>query len=154
MTDTARTILIVANRTASTPALLTRVRASPRGTSFMVLVPPEAADAVDWSTEDACRLLGAAAGSAVTHVSPGEDAAVTVHRLVAEGACDEVILSTHAVHHRRWLHHDLPQKLQDLSIPVTVIPPEAEGWGPIAGFPPDWVPGAVSPAGTAGLGNY
>ena len=154
MTDTAQTILIVANRTASTPALLQRVRGSASGTSFLLLIPPQAGDALDWSAEDACRLIGAAAGSSVTIVSPGDDAALTVHRLVADGACGEVILSTHPAHHHRWLHHDLPQKLEDLSIPVTVIPPEPEGWGPIAGFPADWVPGAVSPAGTAGLGNY
>jgi hypothetical protein len=155
MTDTGRTVLIVANRTASTPALLDWVRANARsGTSFVLLVPPEGDGAVDWTTEDACRLLGAAAGSTVSTVSPGEDAAATVHQLVADGACGEVIVSTHPAHHKRWLHHELPRKLQDLSIPVTVIPPEANGWGPIAGFPPDWVPGAVNPAGVAGLGNY
>jgi hypothetical protein len=153
MTDTARTILVVANRTASTPALLDRVRASPSGTSFLLLIPSEG-DAVDWSAEDACRLIGGAAGGEVTVVSPGDDAALTVHQLVTDGACGEVILSTHPAHHHRWFHHNLPQKLADLSIPVTVIPPEPAGWGPIAGFPSDWVPGAVSPAGTAGLGNY
>jgi hypothetical protein len=155
MTDTARRILIVANRTASTPALLDRVRSDAReGASFILLIPPETGDAVDWSAEDACSLLGAAAGSTVTTVDAGEDAAKTVHQMVAEGQCREVILSTQPEHHHRWFHHDLPQKMQDLSVRVTVIPPEPSGWGPIKGFPDDWVPGAVNPAGTAGLGNY
>jgi hypothetical protein len=35
-----------------------------------------------------------------------------------------------------------------------VIPPEPHKWGPIEGFPPDWVPHAASPGGIAGLGNY
>jgi hypothetical protein len=155
MTDRARRILIVANLTGSTPALLEQVRTSAReGASFMLLVPPETGDATDWTLDDACSLLGSAAGGPVTTVSPGADAALTVHQLVADGQCAEVIVSTRPEHHHRWFHHDLPQKMQDLSVRVTVIPPEAEGWGPIAGFPADWVPGAVNPAGTAGLGNY
>jgi hypothetical protein len=155
MTETARRILIVANRTASTPALLERVRACAReGATFTLLIPPETGDAVDWTTSDACRLLGAACGSPVGTADPGTDAAETVHELVVAGSFDEVILSTQPEHHTRWFHHDLPHRMQHLGIPVTVIPPEAEGWGPIAGFPPDWVPGAVNPAGTAGLGNY
>jgi hypothetical protein len=155
MTDTSRRILIVANRTASTPALLEQVRTSARdGATFALLVPPETGDAVDWTLDDACSLIGAAAGSTVTTVDCGPDAARTVHELVADGRCSEVILSTQPEHHLRWFHHDLPQKMQDLSVRVTVIPPEADGWGPIHGFPPDWVPGAVNPAGIAGLGNY
>jgi hypothetical protein len=155
MTDTARRILIVANRTASTPALLEHVRTTAKeGASFVLLVPPETGDAVDWTVDDACSLLGAAAGSTVTTVEPGEDAAQTVHQIVSDGECTEVIVSTQPEHHHRWFHHDLPEKMQDLSIKVTVIPPEPSGWGPISGFPADWVPGAVNPAGTAGLGNY
>jgi len=155
MTSTPRRILIVANRTASTPALLEHVRGCARdGATFTLLIPPETGDAIDWSASDACRLVGAAAGTTVETADPGSDAAATVHTLVAEGKCDEVILSSQPEHHRRWFHHDLPQRMQDLGVPVTVIPPEPSGWGPVAGFPPDWVPGAVNPAGTAGLGNY
>jgi hypothetical protein len=155
MTDTARRILIVANRTASTPALLDRVRArAHEGATFILLIPPETGDAVDWSSADACRLIGSAAGRAIETEDPGEDAAGTVHELVVADRCDEVILSTQPEHHARWHHHDLPHRLQNLGIPVTLIPPEPSGWGPVAGFPPEWVPGAVNPAGTAGLGNY
>jgi hypothetical protein len=153
MTATDRRVLLVANRTASTPALLEHVRSCGReGAAFVLLIPPETGDAVDWTQDDACRLLGAAAGSDVETVDPGEDAAGTVHQLVKDGRCSEVVLSTQPEHHHRWLHHDLPQKLQDLEVPVTVIPPEPD-WGPVKGFPASWTK-PVNPAGMAGLGNY
>jgi len=153
MTATVRRILLVANRTASTPALLEHVRERGRdGASFMLLIPPETGDAVDWSERDACQLLGSAAGCTIDTVEPGPDAALTVHRLVTEGSCDEIILSTQPEHHHRWLHHDLPHKLEDLSVPVKVIPPEPE-WGTVSGFPSSWTH-PINPAGIAGLGNY
>jgi hypothetical protein len=153
MTATARRILLVANRTASTPALLEHVRNCGReGATFTLLIPPETGDAVDWSADDACRLLGSAAGCMIETVDPGPDAAVTIHQLVSDGTCAEVILSTQPEHHHRWLHHDLPRKLEDLSVPVVVIPPEP-GWGPVSGFPADWTH-PINPAGIAGLGNY
>ena len=42
----------------------------------------------------------------------------------------------------------------DLGIPVTVIPPELNQWGPVEGFPDGWTPKEVSPAAIAGFGNY
>jgi hypothetical protein len=153
MTATDRRILLVANRTASTPALLEHVRTcGGEGASFLLMIPPEIGDAVDWSSDDACRLLGAAAGCPIETVDPGEDAAGTIHAIVQDGRCSEVIVSTQPEHHHRWIHHDLPKKLEDLSVPVVVIPPEP-GWGPVKGFPPGWSK-AVNPAGMAGLGNY
>lgn len=153
MTSTDRRILLVANRTASTPVFLEHVRSCGReGASFVLLIPPETGDAVDWSEDNACRLIGSAAGCMIETIDPGEDAALTIHQVVKDGRCNEVVLSTQPEHHHRWFHHDLPQKLQDLSVPVTVIPPE-EDWGPVKGFPTSWSH-PINPAGTAGLGNY
>jgi hypothetical protein len=149
-------VLVVANRTASTPALLKEVeqRAS-AGSRFSLLIPPDTRkDATDWSAEDAVGLLERSCKDSVDTVDCGANAADTIHRVVAAGEYDQVIVSTPEEHHHLWFHHDLPSRLTDLGIPVTVIPPEPQNWGPIEGFPPDWVPDASSPSGIAGLGNY
>jgi hypothetical protein len=150
------TILIVANRTASTPALLAEVqRRAGTCRGFGLMIPPEAdAEASDWAVDDALRLVGRAAGAAVVAVEPGPDAAAAVHDLVAQGEYDEIILSTVPAHHARWHHHKLPDRIERLGVRVTVIPPELDNWGPVEGFPPDWTPHAANPAGMAGFGNY
>jgi hypothetical protein len=149
---TGTTVLIVANRTASTPALLAEVHRRAGTCLFGLMVPPEADQ--DWSVEDALRLVGRATGAEVASVETGSDAAATVHDLVERGDYDEIILSTVPEHHARWHHHKLPDRIQRLGVPVTVIPPEMANWGPVEGFPPDWTPQAVSPAAVAGFGNY
>lgn len=153
---TAPAILVVANRTSSTPALLAEVhRRAPACGDIGLMVPPEAGKhAEDWSLDDALRLVARAAGKPVTAVACGPEAAVTVHDLVAGNEYDEIILSTVPAHHARWHHHQLPDKIQKLGVPVTVIPPELDDWKPVDGFPPDWAPHAVNPAAIAGFGNY
>jgi hypothetical protein len=153
MSETRPTaVLIVANRTASTPALLAEVHRRAGSSRFGLMIPPDADD--DWSRDDALRVVGRAAGAEVAAVETGPDAAVTVHDLVERGDYEEVILSTVPAHHARWHHHKLPDRIQRLGVPVTVIPPELDNWGPVEGFPPEWAPHAVSPAAIAGFGNY
>ena len=143
-------ILVVANRTASTPQLLDEIhRRSGLGARCGLLIPPEGGDAADWSQTVAFDLVSRAAGCEITEEPCGVDAARTIHQLVADGGYDEVIVSTHAAHHLRWLHHGLPDRLNDLGVKVTVIPPEPDRWGPIDGFPPEWVHAPISP-----IGNY
>jgi hypothetical protein len=156
MTDsTTQAVLVVANSTASTPALLAEVqRRAKAGARFTLMIPPVSDDQSDWTAEDARLLLGRACGAGVECIDAGPNPADTIHRAVAGGDCGEVIVSTRPEHHVLWFHHDLPARLSDLSVPVTVIPPEPDSWGPIEGFPPDWVPHAASPSGIAGLGNY
>ena len=137
---TAQRTLVVANRTASTPMLLKEVaRRSGAGASFALLIPPEkSSDAADWTPEDARRLVGKACGEEVECIDAGDDAGATIKRLVEEKQFDAILLSTEKEHHARWLHHDLPHRVQHLGVAVTVIPPEP-GWiGPIEGFPPEW----------------
>ena len=148
----ATRVLIVANRTASTPALLAEVHNRARTCRFGLMVPPEADH--DGSPEDALRLVGRAAGADVEAVPPGSEAAITVHDLVDRGEYDEIIVSTVEAHHHRWHHHKLPDRIQRLGVPVTVIPPEIDDWKPVDGFPSEWTPAAVSPAAVAGFGNY
>ena len=153
--STTPVVLVVANSTASTPALLAEVkRRAKSGARFQLLIPPVSERESDWTMEDALRLLGGACGTGVDSVDCGPNAADTIHRAASNRECDEVIVSTRPAHHVLWFHHDLPSRLKDLSVPVTVIPPEPDSWGPIEGFPPDWVPHAANPGGIAGLGNY
>ena len=153
-TEIPHRVLVVANRTASTPVLLHEVqRRAKEGAVFALIIPPQP-DPGDWSAADATDLLQRAAGGAVELIDPGDDAALRVHQLVAAHEYDRVIVST--VHHHldRWRHHDLPRKLRDLDVPVTVIPPEPDKWEPVEGFSADSMPHAVNPAAIAGFGNY
>jgi hypothetical protein len=145
-------VLIVANRTASTPALLAEVHGRRETCRFAVMVPPEAES--DWWADVARRLVGRAADQEVGAVEPGENAVATIHDLVEAGTYQEVILSTVPEHHHLWHRHGLTDRVQHLGVPVTVIPPELNQWGPVEGFPDGWTPKEVSPAAIAGFGNY
>ena len=145
--ETQRRTLVVANRTASTPALLAEVkRRAAGGATFALMIPAERADHDDWTPDEACRLLGDACGSEIERVDAGEDAGATIHGLVEDGRYAEIVVCTAPEHHARWFHHDLPHKVQHLGVPVMIIPHEP-GWGPIDGFPPEWQPHAVSGPG-------
>jgi hypothetical protein len=136
----ATRILIVANRTPSTPMLLEEVsRRAASGTRFTLLIPPEksAHEGDDWSLAEATRLLERAAGRPVEHLDCGPDAFDTIHRAVDGGACDEIILSTPPAHLARLIHHDLRHRLEHLKVPVRVIPPEPDAPAP-DDLPEDW----------------
>jgi predicted TIM-barrel fold metal-dependent hydrolase len=138
----ARRLLVVANRTESAPRLLEEVeKRANEDSTFLLMVPPEHhPDAPDWTTDQALRLVeGAARGRPVELVDSGEDAAATIGRLVRERACDEILLCTPAEHHPHWHRHSLPKEIQELGIPVLVIPPDATGWSAAHGFPDEWV---------------
>ena len=144
----ARRLLVVANRTESAPRLLEEIEREARaGCDFTLIVPPERdPEAADWTPEDALRLVqGAAKGRTVELVSCGADAAATVGDLVQDGACDAILLSTPPEHHPHWHRHGLPERIQALRIPVTVIPPDPTGWSYAHGFPDDWVRTEVGP---------
>jgi hypothetical protein len=141
-------LLIVANRTESTPRLLEEVgRRAHSGCDFTLIVPPERhPDAPDWTAEEALELLGRAAhGRDVAHVDCGPDAAATIAALVEQGAFDEILLSTPTEHHAHWHRHSLPKRIQALGIPVSVIPPDPTGWSASDGFPDEWVRIEVGP---------
>jgi hypothetical protein len=135
MPDSAR-VLVVANRTAATPALLDAVRArAARGPATFHLVVPASAhglhrvvdpedanrDEAEQSLRDALPRLTEAAGSAVTGdigdpepLSAIEDACNTV-------GFDEIIISTLPGRVSRWLHLDLVSKARGLGLPVTHV---------------------------------
>jgi hypothetical protein len=143
-----RRLLIVANRTESTPRLLEEVRRRARdGCDFTLIVPPERhPDAPDWTADQALELIGRAAhGRPVAHVECGPDAAATIGELVEQGACDEILLCTPPEHHPHWHRHSLPKRIQALGIPVSAIPPDSSGWSYSHGFPEEWVHMEVGP---------
>jgi hypothetical protein len=78
-------------------------------------------------------------------LSCGDDAAVTIATLAADGAVDEILLSTPPEHHARWHHHSLPNRIHEIGVPVTVIPPDASGWSFAHGYPKDWMRIEVGP---------
>ena len=140
--DPTRRVLVVANLTESAPLLLEEVERRARGgCAFTLTVPPERhPDASDWAPEDALALVTRAAkGRPVELVACGPDAAAMIGDLVRQGLCDEILLSTPPEHHPHWHRHGLPKQIQELGIPVTVIPPDPAGWTYEHGFPNDWV---------------
>jgi hypothetical protein len=123
----ARSVLIVANRTAATPGLLAEVRrrASAGVCRFTLLVPRPYWDA---DTEEsaitlelAIPLLEDAAGSRVEGLVGDEDPFLAVASALEAGVYDEVLVSTLPARVSRWLHLDLPARLERLGLPVTVV---------------------------------
>ena len=123
----SRRILIVANRTAATPALIAEVRrrASEAPCRFTLLVPRAFWDA---DTEEsaitlelAIPLLDEAAGSHVEGLIGDSDPYAAVSGALANGEYDEIIISTLPTRVSHWLHVDLPARVQRLGLPVTVI---------------------------------
>lgn len=122
-------VLVVANRTAATPELLEeigrRARAGP--CEFLLLIPSvgERRD-LDWTLEDALRLLKRAAHAPVEGMAAEPDALAATERAVDEREIDEIIVSTVPTHLAHWLRRDLAERVEDLGLPVTVIAPEQE----------------------------
>ncbi len=142
-------VLVVAHRTAATPALLDAVRdrAAPGDVRFTLLVPnsprglhrvvdPEdtdpqsARDALD----HALPLLSEAAGAEVRGVIGDANPLSAVEDAVNAGGYDEIIISTLPRTVSRWLRLDLPHKVAGLGLPVTTITPAS-------------LPGQDTPAG-------
>jgi hypothetical protein len=122
-------VLIVANRTAATPALIEAVRDRARRSpaSFTLLVPQLAAEVV-YGDEEARKtielavpLLEEAAGDTVTALIGPSDALLAVERTLVHERFDEVILSTLPQRVSHWLHRDLPTRIERLGVPVTVV---------------------------------
>jgi len=117
-------VLIVAHRTAATPALIAEVRG--RGDCrFTLLVPRPFWDA---DTEEsaitlelAIPLLEEAAGGRVEGLIGGDDPFAAVAAALEAGAYDEIIVSTLPARVSHWLHIDLPARVRRLGLPVTVV---------------------------------
>ncbi len=135
-------VLVVANRTAATPALVDAVRrrASEGPCRFTLLVPTvahglhRAADPEDQTPgeaentlELAIPVLEEAAGSEVEGQLGVEEPLAAVEDAVNTGEFDEIILSTLPARVSRWLHLDLPRKVAGLGLPVTTVTAKSRG---------------------------
>jgi len=123
----ARSVLIIANRTAATPGLLEEVRrrAAEGPIRFTLLVPRPFWDS---DTEEsaitlelAIPLLEEAARGRVEGLIGDQDPVRAVESALADAPYDEIILSTLPEHISRWLHRDLPTRLQRFGLPVTLV---------------------------------
>ena len=119
-------VLIVANRTASTPRLIEAVhRRAEAGPCEFALLVPDVSDrkAADWTLETAQRLLRPAARGKVEGLVGGPDPFESVRGAVQDGNFDEVIISTLPRRVSKWLRRDLIRRVEGLGLPVTAVVP-------------------------------
>jgi hypothetical protein len=129
-------VLIVAHKTAATPALQAAVRERARASpaQFTLLVPalahglhkvvdPEDSGAAEANDvlELALPVLEEAAGEEVEGMIGVAEPLAAIQDAVNLHGFDEVIISTLPTRVSRWLHLDLPHKASGLGLPVTTV---------------------------------
>ena len=129
-------VLVVAHKTAATPALLdaVRERAARGPAQFTLLVPNPAhglhkvVDPEDQETSEADQVLALAlplledaAGGPVEGMVGDASPLDAIHDAVNVHGFDEIIISTLPTRVSKWLKLDLPSKLAGLGLPVTTI---------------------------------
>jgi hypothetical protein len=129
-------VLVVAHRTAATPALLqaVRERAGRGPVTFTLLVPNTAhglhriADPEDQADDEAQAVLELAlplreeaAGAPVEGIVGDPEPLNAIQDAVNLRGFDEIIISTLPARVSRWLKLDLPHKVEGLGLPVTTV---------------------------------
>jgi nucleotide-binding universal stress UspA family protein len=132
---TAR-VLVVANKTAATPALIEAVRErARRGPATFTLLVPNAAhglhavvDPEDQAESEAQQivelavpLLEDAAGAPVEGIVGDPTPMNAIQDAINLRGFDEVIISTLPARVSKWLKLDLPSKVGGLGLPVTTV---------------------------------
>lgn len=140
MTPVAQ-VLVIANRTAATPALLDAVReradrspcrfylvvpASPKG--MHRVVDPEVAGRTEaaQNLELALPLLAEAAGGPVDGHVGDADPLSAIHDALHRQPADEILISTLPRRLSRWTHLDLVSKARALGLPVDHVEARTE----------------------------
>jgi len=134
--DQPARVLVVANRTAATPALIAAVKErAERGPARFTLLVPNTSSGVERfadpedhadteaqnTLELALPLLEEASGSEVTGMIGAPEPLDAIQDAVNIHGFDEIILSTLPQRVSRWLRLDLPSKLNGLGLPVTTV---------------------------------
>jgi hypothetical protein len=134
--ESAARVLVVANKTAATPALLdaVRQRAAKGPCEFTLLVPnathglhtlvdPEDQSQNEAETviELAIPLLEQAAGSPVDAMVGVPEPLAAIQDAINLHGFDELIISTLPTRVSKWLKLDLPSKAAGLGLPVTTV---------------------------------
>jgi hypothetical protein len=134
--STPTRVLVVANRTAATPALLDAVRErAARGPCRFTLLVPHSSSGLhrlvdpedqgqteaEETLELALPLLGDAAGGEVDGMVGDPEPLAAIQDAVNVRGFDEIILSTLPQRFSRWLRLDLPSKAAGLGLPVTTV---------------------------------
>jgi hypothetical protein len=129
-------VLVVAHRTAATPPLLdaVRARAAQGPASFTLLVPNPAhglhrvvdpEDVGEGEAHDvldlALPLLSEAAGTPVEGMIGDANPVNAVQDAVNLHGFEEIIISTLSPRVSRWLHMDVPHRLNVLGLPITIV---------------------------------
>jgi hypothetical protein len=138
--ESAARVLVVANKTAATPALLdaVRERAAKGPCEFTLLVPNtthglhKVVDPEDQSQSEAeatlelaIPLLEEAAGGHVDGMIGVPEPLAAVQDAVNLHGFDEIIVSTLPTRVSKWLRLDLPHKIAGLGLPVTTVTAKA-----------------------------
>jgi hypothetical protein len=134
--STPAKVLVVANRTAATPALVeaVRERAARGPCTFALLVPHTSSglhrvvDPEDKGTAEAEEILELAlpvleraAGGKVEGIVGDPEPLAAIQDAINVHGFDELIISTLPKRFSRWLKLDLPSKAAGLGLPVTTV---------------------------------
>ena len=145
--STPTRVLVVAHRTAATPALQAAVRErAARGPCTFTLLVPNAAhglhrvvDAEDQDADEAhavlelaLPLLEEAAGARVEGIVGDPEPLNAVQDAVNLRGFDEIIISTLPARVSKWLKLDLPSKIGGLGLPVTTVTAKERSAAPAA----------------------
>jgi hypothetical protein len=118
-------ILIVAHKSVAAPSLVEEVRSRVEaGPCRLALLIPDATDpAADaWTLRRARKMLSKAVGAPVDGiVIEGDDPYAGILAALREEPYDEILISTLPEGGSTWLRDDLPARVREVGVPVTVV---------------------------------